>query len=179
MSRIPFAASALALGLSVNACEAAPGTEAAPAESAPASSAAAAPGQAAPLTPAGAPTPLTAESAEDEGIQYAASVVQLDVIPDTDAKLFGTAGGDPAINGLYTYLAVYQSTADGWAVYRLGDFNSYTVLSTGENRVDLEVSESTWNDEAGTAETEVRKIIVQWTPSEDGPPSSVTVTPAR
>ncbi|WP_029416382.1 hypothetical protein [Brevundimonas bacteroides] len=179
MSRFAITAvAAVAFGLSVGACEAAPGTDAA----APAGSAtpaeAAAP-QSAPLTPAGAPAPLTAESAEDEGIQYAASVVQLDAIPDTDAKLFGTAGGDPAINGLYTYLAVYQSTADGWAVYRLGDFNSYTVLSTGQNRVDLEVSQSTWNDAAGTADTQVSKIIVQWTPTEGGPPSSVTVTPGR
>lgn len=171
-------AGALALALSVGACDAAPGTDAAAPAGSATTAEAAAP-QSAPLTPAGAPAPLTAESAEDEGIQYAASVVQLDAVPDTDAKLFGTAGGDPAINGLYTYLAVYQSTADGWAVYRLGDFNSYTVLSTGENRVDLEISQSTWNDAAGTADTEVRKIIVQWTPSEDGPPSSVTVTPGR
>lgn len=171
-------AGALVIALSVGACDASPGTDSVPPAGS-ATSTAAPTAQAAPLAAAGAPSSLTPENSEDEGVQYAASVVQMDFIPDTDAKLFGTAGGDPAINGLYTYLAVYQSTADGWAVYRLGDFNSYTVLSTGENRVDLEISQSTWNDEAGTADTEVRKIIVQWTPSEDGPPSSVTVTPGR
>lgn len=141
-----------------------------------------APGQAqvaAPLTASGAPEILTAEPAE-ENIQWAASVVQLDPIPDTDAKLFGTAGGDPAINGLYTYLAIYQSTADGWAVYKIGDFNEYRVLSTGPNRVDLEISQSTWNSATDSADTQVRKVLVQWTPGEDGaPPTSVTVTPGQ
>lgn len=171
MSRHLIIAAALVAALTASGCDAADvkvtTTTEAPAQAA------------APLTANGAPETLSAEVVE-ENIQWAASVVQLDPIPDSDAKLFGTAGGDPAINGLYTYLAIYQSTADGWAVYKLGDFNEYRVLSTGPNRVDLEISQSTWNQTTDSADTQVRKVIVQWAPGEDGaPPTSVTVTPGQ
>lgn len=171
MSRHLLIGVALTAALFVGGCDAAAGKATTSSE---------APTQAAaPLTANGSAETLIAEPVE-ENIQWAASVVKVDYIPDTDAKLFGTAGGDPAINGLYTYLAVYQSTADGWAVYKLGDFNDYTVLSTGPNRVDLEISQSGWNQETDSADTQVRKVIVRWTPGEDGaPPTSVTVTPAQ
>lgn len=171
MSRHLLIGVALAAALSAVGCDAAhvkvTTSSEAPAQAAP------------PLTANGSAESLTAEPVE-ENIQWAASVVKVDYIPDTDAKLFGTAGGDPAINGLYTYLAIYQSPADGWAVYKIGDFNEYTVLSTGPNRVDLEISQSSWNQETDSADTQVRKVIVQWTLGEDGaPPTSVTVTPGQ
>ena len=172
MSRHLLIAAALATTVTASACDAAPEVKVTTT-----TEATAAP-QATALTANGPSETLAAEAVE-ENIQWAASVVKVDDIPDTDAKLFGTAGGDPAINGLYTYLAVFQSTADGWAVYKLGDFNEYTVLSTGPNRVDLEISQSSWNQQTDSADTQVRKVIVQWTPGEDGgAPASVTVTPA-
>ena len=66
-----------------------------------------------PLVAAGPAAPLTAE--RDENLQWAASVVDLFPIEDQGAKLFGTAGGDPAMNGLYTHVAFFAGPADGWA----------------------------------------------------------------
>ncbi len=138
--------------------------------------------QAAPLTPSGAPTPLTAEAASqgEDGLQWAASVVRVDPVPGESAKLFGTAGGDPAMNGLYTYIAFYPSPAEGWVVYKIGDFLDYTVLSHANGRVDLDVHESTMDDATGNIGSRHRQIMVQWTQTaEETAPSAVTVTPGE
>lgn len=138
--------------------------------------------QAAPLTPSGAPVTLTPEAASgsDDGLQWAASVVDLDPIPGESAKLFGTAGGDPAMNGLYTYIAFYPSPAEGWVVYKIGDFLDYTVLSHANGRVDLDVHESTHDEASGEIGSRHRKIIVQWTQAaDDAAPTAVTVAPGE
>ncbi|MBU1346933.1 MAG: hypothetical protein KKA16_08260 [Alphaproteobacteria bacterium] len=164
--------------LSLSACDAtsAPdGTAAEPASFAP-------PTQAASLTPSGAPETLTVADASegDDGLQWAAGVVRVDPIPGESAKLFGTAGGDPAMNGLYTYIAFFHSPAEGWAVYRIGDFLDYTVLSHANGRVDLDVQESTYDEASGEIGDRRRKIIVQWTQGpNDQTPTAVTATPAR
>ena len=142
----------------------------------------AAPAQAAPLTPSGAPETLTVadESQTDNGLQWAASVVKSDDIPGESAKLFGVAGGDPAMNGLQTYIAFYQNPADGWAVYQIGDFLDYTVLSNANGRIDLDIHESTYDEASGNIGDRHRKIIVQWTQAADeAAPTAVTVTPAQ
>lgn len=142
----------------------------------------AAPAQAAPLTASGAPTSLAVEdsSQADDGLQWAAGVVRVDQIPGESAKLFGTAGGDPAMNGLYTYIAFYLSPAEGWAVYKIGDFLDYTVLSNANGRVDLDVHESIMDEASGSIGDRHRKIIVQWTQgADDQAPTAVTVTPAQ
>ena len=41
---------------------------------------------------------------------------------DQGAKLFATAGGDPAVNGLYTYMAFFAGPADGWTRLSAGRF---------------------------------------------------------
>ena len=138
--------------------------------------------QAAPLTPSGAPETLTVadESQTDNGLQWAASVVNVDDIPGESAKLFGVAGGDPAMNGLKTYIAFYQNPADGWAVYQIGDFLDYTVLSNANGRIDLDVHESTYDEASGNIGDRHRKIIVQWTQAaEETAPTAVTITPAQ
>ncbi len=96
-------------------------------------------------------------------------------------KLFGVAGGDPAMNGLYTYIAFYLDVGDGWRVFRIGDFLEYRVVSESPGRVLLAINESVMN-----AQTEIsgrrRQIAVTWTPGADGaPPTSVRVAtaPAR
>ena len=72
-----------------------------------------------PAKPSGPAAPVAAE-AEEDNIQWAASVTELVWLPDLNAKLFSTAGGDPAINGLYTYLAIPPENAgDGWKVFKL------------------------------------------------------------
>lgn len=170
---------AVVAALSLSACDAMPSTKAAGTTTA---EGPAAPVQAAPLTASGAPIPLTVEdlSQADDGLQWAAGVVRIDQIPGESAKLFGTAGGDPAMNGLYTYIAFYLSPADGWAVYKIGDFLDYTVLSSANGRVDLDVHESTYDEAKGEIGSRHRKIIVQWTQgAEDAAPTAVTVTPGE
>lgn len=138
--------------------------------------------QAAPLTASGPPVALAAEtgSQNDNGLQWAAGVVRVDNIPGESAKLFGVAGGDPAMNGLNTYIAFFQNPADGWAVYPIGDVLDYTVLSNGNGRVDLDLHESAYDEASGEIGDRHRKIIVQWTQgADDAAPTAVTLTPAQ
>jgi len=138
--------------------------------------------QAAPLTASGAPVTLAVEegSQSDNGLQWAAGVVRVDEIPGESAKLFGVAGGDPAMNGLNTYIAFFQNPADGWAVYRIGDFLDYTILSNANGRVDLDIHESTYDEASGNIGDRHRKIVVQWTQAaDDVVPTAVTVTPGQ
>lgn len=166
-----------ALALSVGACQAAP--EGAANSNSGEPSAAAAP-QAAPLTASGAaePVPLAVDS--DGSLMSAASVVRIDWVAESGAKLFGTAGGDPAANGLYTYIAFFTEPGGEWVIYELGNIIDYTVLSSSVGRVDLDIHESTMNDATGELGSRHRKVIVSWTPGVDGgPPSGVAVTPAE
>jgi hypothetical protein len=135
--------------------------------------------QAAPLTANGAPVALTPEPGTNESLMSAASVVRVDWVADNGAKMFGTAGGDPAMNGLYTYIAFYTSPDGGWAIYRLGNILDYTVLSSSAGRVDLDIHESTMDQGTSEIGSRHRKVIVTWTPGVDGePPTGLTVTPA-
>lgn len=129
------------------------------------------------LEPAGAP--VTVEIDDAAWLQAAASVVELESLPDLNAKVFGTAAGDPAVNGLYTYIAFFGGAAEGWRVYRLGDFENFEVLASAPGRIDLEISESAIDGESGGVAAATRRIIVGWTPGEDGaPPQTISVTPA-
>lgn len=130
-----------------------------------------------PLEAGGAAVPLPADG--DENLQWAASVVRLVPIEDQGAKLFATAGGDPAVNGLYTYIAFFAGPADGWSVYRLGDFRDFGVRAISPGRVDLEITEDAVDPGSGEIVQSRRRAIVRWTPGPDGtPPTRVTVTPA-
>jgi hypothetical protein len=119
----------------------------------------------------------------DEGQQWAASVVELTPLSrqgDRTVKLFGTAGGDPAMNGLYTHVAFFDSPAEGWRVFRIGDFLDYRVLSESAGRVDLEIDESTMDEATGTIGSRTRRIIVGWALAADGSvPATVTIAPAQ
>ena len=136
---------------------------------------------AAPLTAAG-PAAIVQPDA-DEGQQWAASVVELTPLTrqgDRTVKLFGTAGGDPAMNGLYTHVAFFDSPAEGWRVFRIGDFLDYRVLSESPGRVDLEINESVMDEATGDIGSRTRRIIVGWAVATDGSvPATVTVTPAQ
>ena len=143
--------------------------------------------QAAPLPRA---TPLTAagpaailQPDADPNQQWAASVVRLDALEnqgDRTVKLFGTAGGDPAMNGLYTHVAFFESPAEGWRVFRIGDFLDYRLLSEAPGRIDLEIDESVMDAATGQIGSRKRRIIVGWAlPTDGSVPATVTVTPAR
>ena len=141
----------------------------------------AAPAPAAPLTAAG--PAATVQPDATEGQQWAAAVVELTELTrqgDSTVKLFGTVGGDPAMNGLYTHVAFFDSPAEGWRVFRIGDFLDYRVLSESPGRVDLEINESIMDDAAGNIGSRTRHLIVGWAQGPDGAvPANVTVTPAR
>jgi hypothetical protein len=128
--------------------------------------------------PAQAVPALSVDSLQDE-----ASVVRVDNLRASrggTVKLFGSAGGDPAMNGLYTHIAFFQSPAEGWRVFRLGDVLDYRILSEAPGRVDLEFTESTMNPAAATIGDRTRRVIVGWSQAEDGSvPATVTITPAR
>ena len=141
----------------------------------------AAPAPAAPLTAAG-PAAIVQPDAE-EGNHWAAAVVELTELTrqgDRTVKLFGTAGGDPAMNGLYTHVAFFDSPAEGWRVFRIGDILDYRVLSEAPGRVDLEVDESTMDEATGNIGSRTRRIVVGWALASDGSvPATVTVAPAQ
>jgi hypothetical protein len=134
------------------------------------------------LTASGEARAVQAE-ASDEPMQWAASVVRVDFLQNqggsAGVKLFGLAGGDPAMNGLYTHIAFFQSQGDGWRVFRLGDFLEYRIISDAPGRVNLEIFDHTMGADDVIRER-VSYAIVTWTPGADGAaPETVTVTPAE
>ncbi|MBU1383964.1 MAG: hypothetical protein KKG14_08450 [Alphaproteobacteria bacterium] len=135
----------------------------------------------APLAASGPAATLTPEA--DPALQQAAGVVRLDPLTGQGplaAKLFGMAGGDPAMNGLHTHLAFFQSPAEGWRVFRLGDVLDYRILSQRAGRVDLELRESVMDEATGQIGDRTRRVIVGWPIAADGSaPAEVTVTPAQ
>lgn len=132
------------------------------------------------LTEAGEPATL-APLDSGEALQWAASVVRVDNLANqqdsASAKLFGLAGGDPAMNGLYTQIAFFQSAGDGWRVFRIGDFLDYRVLADAPGRVDLEIRESVMDAATTEITSQTRRLIVRWAPGQAAP-ASITVTPA-
>ena len=115
-------------------------------------------------------------------LQYGAGVVRVDDLDHQgalSAKMYGTAGGDPAMNGLYTYIAFFESPAEGWRIFRIGDYLDYEILSVAEGRVDLTLTESVMDQSTGTIGSRETSVIVTFGGGENGaPPAQVTVTPA-
>jgi hypothetical protein len=141
---------------------------------------------AAPVQPPSAPISLApaqpagpAETAQQRTDAFAvdgASVTRVEWIAYIGAKLFSTAGGDPAINGLVTYIAFPPDSPDEpWAVYQVGDFEEWKVLDHQPGRVVLQVRVSRIDPSSGNPVTENKKLIVDFTA---GPARTVTVTPA-
>ncbi|MBO9500649.1 hypothetical protein [Brevundimonas sp. A19_0] len=119
----------------------------------------------------------------DDALQTAAAVVALDYLPDQGdltAKMFGTAGGDPAMNGLYTYIAFFHSPAEGWRVFRIGDYLEYQIQAVSAGRVELMLNESVMDQATGEIGSRQTAVILSFAPGPDGAvPETVTVTPAR
>lgn len=131
------------------------------------------PGATTRATPSG--PPVTVQAAEEEGPQWAASVTQIHAMEMQNAKVFSTAGGDPAINGLNTWLGLFQGAAEGWRVFRIGDFESWRVIDETDGRIVLEVAESSINPDTGLSMTRRKRVIVRFNAER---PQNITVTPA-
>jgi hypothetical protein len=117
----------------------------------------------------------------DENLEYAASVAQLNFIPNqpgNTVKMFALAGGDPAMNGFQTYLAFYADVDVGWVTFRIGDFLDYRILSATAGRINVQVRENYLRgDEIALR---VRRFSLRWTPGQDdAPPATVTMAPLR
>ncbi|MFZ4686462.1 MAG: hypothetical protein ACOYMK_12660 [Hyphomonadaceae bacterium] len=143
----------------------------APQTTAPAAPAAESPAPPA-LKPSGPPRTVAAEGEPME----AAYVTDVRMVEGADgAKIFSTAGGDPAINGLYTYLALFTAP-EGWTrVFQIGDFNSWEVVEESAERVTLKVSRSWIEEGSGDVKTAEEYLIVTL-PDEQA--RTVDVTPA-
>lgn len=160
---------ALTAALTLAACQPAAEEPAKPAE--PAAAEATVAPVVEPAKPSG---PAKAIEAEDDHMPEA-WVTDVHLIKDADFKIFSTAGGDPAINGLYTYLAAYTQP-DGWTrVYMLGDFNSWDVIEESPTRVVLKISRSWIEEGTGDVKTVEEKLIVDLPATPETP---VSVTPA-
>ncbi|OYX49597.1 MAG: hypothetical protein B7Y90_06925 [Alphaproteobacteria bacterium 32-64-14] len=159
----------LAAALALAACQPAAEEPAKPAE--PATAETAPPPAPEPARPSGPPKSI---EAEDDQMPEA-WVTDVHLVKDADFKIFSTAGGDPAINGLYTYLAAY-TPPDGWTrVYMLGDFNSWDVLEESATRVVLKISRSWIEEGTGDIKTAEEKLIIDLPATPETP---VQVTPA-
>lgn len=113
-------------------------------------------------------------------LQWAAGVTKITQLPQVrpDAHLFGVTGGDPAMNGLQTYLAFYESPAEGSKIFRIGDFLDYVVLSQAANRVVLSVRENVM-PASGNVGVRWRRLTVTWrVPAGQEVPASISVTSA-
>ncbi|MFT4913933.1 MAG: hypothetical protein ACI9YM_002544 [Brevundimonas sp.] len=138
---------------------------------------------AAATTPATASGPAQSVQAQsDDYLQSAASVVAVTPLtaPGADAKLFGLAGGDPALNGDHAYLAFFIDPSEGWRVFPLGDFERWSLGEQGPGRFVLETTQGRMGDDGEMVNGEVKRFIVTWeSGGPDAPaPSTITVTPA-
>ena len=116
--------------------------------------------------------------AQEDHLQWAASVMRVHPMEAQNAKVFAVSGGDPAVNGLVTYLGLFAGPAEGWRVYPIGDFEDWSVSEEAPGHVVLEVRESRAGA-AGDIVTEDRRLIVEFRMGEDAASDRVTVTPAR
>ncbi len=126
--------------------------------------------------------PRLVQPTDDDGVHASASVFQLDHLKRIGrlaGKLFATAGGDPAINGLYTYLAFYQSPAEGFRIFQIGDFEEYRVVSERPGRVTIAVKQSSHDGSTAAFSTRARRLDITWAVRGDTVPQTITVTEAR
>ncbi len=132
-----------------------------------------------PFRPAVAAGPAVNSAAlpADE-LQDAAAVSQLSPVPEQNAKVFSVSGGDPAANGLVTYLGLFAGPAEGWRIYPIGDFESWRLTERRGGALVLEVRD-TIQDGSGSLTRRDRRLIVEFAFDGDAPPPTITVSPAH
>ena len=143
------------------------------------------PPPAAKSTPAEPPTagPVVSimPDTENESLHVAASVVELDTLQHQGnhaVRVFGMAGGDPAMNGLHTYISFYIDPAEGHRIFSIGDFLDYRVLSDAPGNVQLEIRESTHDAATNQIGERTQRLTVSWSIAAGASaPEEITVTP--
>lgn len=105
----------------------------------------------------------------------AASVMRVTDLTADGVKLFITVGGDPAINGLYTYLAAYDEEERDWRTWMVGDFNEVEVVSDTATEIGLKASKSHIDQPTGDVKTETVYFLVTPPGPQD---KTLRVTPA-
>ena len=95
----------------------------------------------APARPVGPPARHPVIPGEEMGT--AADISQFHALPRLDAKVFSLSGGDPAVNGLVTYFALFGGPSEGWSAYPLGDYAEWRVAEAKTGRVVLVVRQDT------------------------------------
>lgn len=126
--------------------------------------------------------PRLVQPEEDDGVHAASSVFQIDHlkrIGSLAGKVFATAGGDPAMNGLQTYLAFYQSPAEGFRIFMIGDFEEYRIVSQAPGRATLSVRQTSHDGHSARFLTRTRRLNITWPVRGDTVPATVTVTETR
>ena len=84
------------------------------------------------------------------------------------------------MNGLYTYIAFFEGPAEGWKVFKVGDFLDFRVVNEGPGRLDLEIEESVLDSATSEISSRKRYIRVGFAMGPDGQaPETVTVSPAE
>jgi len=114
-------------------------------------------------------------AATREEIGTAADVSQLQALPDQNAKVFSLSGGDPAVNGLVTYFALFGGPAEGWRAYPLGDYAEWKVVEAKAGRVVLSVRQDTAGPN-GDIEKMERTVQIDFPPSGETLPDAVSVS---
>jgi hypothetical protein len=114
----------------------------------------------------------------DTELQEAAAVSQLHLLPEQNAKVFSISGGDPAVNGLVTYLGLYISSAEGWRVYAIGDFAEWRLTEASKGRLVLTVRQDTAGPD-GDIQARDFRVIVAFDRNLQTPPPTITVTEGR
>ncbi len=110
-------------------------------------------------SPAAPPVKIPPRGEDERGDDV--SVANVVALGEGGAKLFSTVGGDPAINGEYLFLAVLpdEGPMEEPKVYKLGDFNSWSLETQSPTQIVIKVSRS-WIDDAGEIKTAEERYIV-------------------
>lgn len=117
-------------------------------------------------------------AAAREEIGTAADVSQLQALPDQNAKVFSLSGGDPAVNGLVTYFALFGGPAEGWRAYPLGDYAEWKVVEAKAGRVVLAVRQDTAGPNGDILKVE-RRVQIDFPSSGETPPDAVSLSTSQ
>ena len=131
-----------------------------------------------PLTPAGAPEAIKETGADDNGLQSAASVQQIEDFSEQSIHLFGVSSADPGPNGFHVY-ARFAPGGTAWAIYPIADVLAYEVVSVQQGKIGIKLTYGDYDNAKGEMVERERKIIVSWTEDAESGATSVTVTPAK
>jgi hypothetical protein len=119
---------------------------------------------------------------EQDDLQWAAAVVKTTELRNQGqlgaVKLFGVAGSDPAVNGLNVYVGFFLSPAEGFRIFRIGDFLDYRLVAQRAGQVTLAIQENTVS-RSTTIGVRSRRLTITWAVRGDTVPARVIVRDAR